>query len=76
MKPQNIMDFEVHKKFTEALKDGSYIIMITRHDRKRKRNHHYAVWSHFPTDDIMPSVEQMNRLIIKQLEDKFSADGK
>lgn len=75
MKPQNVLDFEVHKKFTEALKLGRYIITISSCDRKKKRNQlqHYAVYSNFPTDDIVPSMEQVNRLIWGQVNAKGSA---
>lgn len=69
MKPQNVLDFEVHKKFTEALKLGRYVITISTCDPKKKKNqlHHYAVYNNFPTDDIVPSMEHVNRLIWGQV---------
>ena len=64
---KSILDFEVRKRFMEAIKGGRYIVTISPADTTKNRNDHYAVFNNYPTEDIIPSLEQTNRLVFNQL---------
>ena len=64
---KSILDFEVRKRFMEAIKNGRYIVTISIHNPAKNRNDHYAVFNNYPTEDIIPSMEEVNRLVFRQL---------
>ena len=64
---KSIIDFEIRKRFMDAIAEGRYLITISTHDKKHNRLNHYAVFNNYPTDDIIPSLEQVNRLVFKQM---------
>ena len=64
-----ILDFEVRKKFMEAISTGRYIVTISSVNKEKKCLDHYAVFNDYPTDDILPSLEHTTRLVLNQLPD-------
>ena len=66
MKNKSVTDFEARKRFMDAISNGQYLITISVFDKKQNELSHYAVFNNYPTDDIIPSLEQTNKLIFKQ----------
>ena len=69
MPNRSIIDFEVRKRFMDAISNGRYLITISVFDKEKSQLQHYGVFNNYPTDDIIPSLEQTNRLIFKQMPD-------
>ena len=72
MTNKSILDFEVRKQFMDAIRNGRYVVTISVHNPAKKRNDHYAVFKNYPPADILPSLEETNRLIFKQLPDHLN----
>jgi len=75
MENRSVIDFKVRKRFMDAISTGRYLITISTHDKEKNQINHYAVFNNYPTDDIIPSLEQTNRLIFKQIPDDPKKDN-
>lgn len=62
----SVSSFELHKKFTEAVKSGRYMITISTCDKKGKKIDHFMSTKDFPRDDMMPSVEKLAELALSE----------
>ncbi len=58
----SMIQFELRKRFSEAISKGRYFITITSLDPKENRLHHYYARENFKTEDMVPSL-------VKQIED-------
>ena len=67
MKNKSIGQFELRRKFSDAMHKGHFFVTISVLDRARKKIDHYYSFENFPHDELIHCLEHLALQIDKEV---------